>query len=182
MTILPPVPIIEDAEKMRIGIRGITILPGGSPMVIAYNGNIMYFDSAGNKWKSFIETGVLRKKFGSRMLPLNMMADQQDIWMTTEENGLIRINIQTKKITQLKENTTPGSLPANQLLGLATDGVHPEWLWIGSYQGLIKLNKNTLKSEVFSQKEGLPDNTIYSILSDSLGNLWISTNKGICRF
>ena len=178
---LPPVPVIEDSEKMRVSIRGIAILPGGAPVVIAYNGNIMYFDFAENKWKSFIETGILRQKFGNKLLPLNLMADDQDIWITTEEDGLLRMNIQTKEITQLRETTGPVSLPANQLLGLASETVHPELLWIGTYQGLIKLNKNTLKSEVYSLKDGLPDNTIYSILPDSLGNLWLSTNKGICR-
>ena len=55
-------------------------------------------------------------------------------------------------------------------------------MWIGSYQGLIGFNKNTLSSEVYALKEGLPDNTIYSMLTDSVGNLWLSTNKGICRF
>lgn len=182
LNILPSVPILADTEKLRIGIRGITILPDGAPLVIGYNGDMMYFDSTGNKWISFVEPGLLRKKFGSLMLPLNMLADDQNVWITTEEDGLIRMNIQTKKITQLKENSGEPSLPANQLLSILSGSAHSDLLWIGSYQGLIKLDKNTLRSEVFSLKEGLPDNTIYSILSDSLGNLWLSTNKGICRF
>ena len=182
VTILPPVPLLEDTEKLRIGIRGITLLPDGSPIVIGYNGNMMYFDSTGNKWMSFIEPGLLRKKFGSLMLPLDMLADDRNIWITTEEDGLIQMNIQTKNITQLKEKNGMAYLPANQLLSLTSASVSPNLLWIGSYQGLIKLDKNTLRSEIFSLKEGMPDNTVYSILSDSLGNLWLSTNKGICRF
>jgi signal transduction histidine kinase/ligand-binding sensor domain-containing protein/AraC-like DNA-binding protein len=182
LIILPPVPILADTEKLRIGIRGITILPNNEPLVIGYNGDMMYFNSTGNKWISFVEPGLLRKKFGPLMLPLNMLADGQNIWITTEEDGLIQMNIQTKKITQLKENMGAHSLPANQLLSMTSEPAHPDLLWIGSYQGLIKLDKNTLTSEVFSLKEGLPDNTIYSILSDSLGYLWLSTNKGICRF
>ncbi len=118
LNILPPVPILADTEKLRIGIRGITILPNGAPIVIGYNGDMMYFDSTGNKWISFVEPGLLRKKFGPLMLPLNMLADDQNVWITTEEDGLIRMNIQTKKITQLKENTGTPSLPANQLLSL----------------------------------------------------------------
>ncbi|MET0242992.1 MAG: response regulator, partial [Flavitalea sp.] len=35
---------------------------------------------------------------------------------------------------------------------------------------------------VYSLKEGLPDNTIYSILPDQQGKLWVTTNKGIARF
>src|SRR5205814_8321506 len=47
------------------------------------------------------------------------------------------------------------------------------------------LNKFDKKSEQFvayTTKDGLPDNTVYGILSDDHGNLWLSTNKGICKF
>ena len=100
----------------------------------------------------------------------------------TEKDGLFIINIRTKKISNLKENQGSGSLPSNQLLSIKQDPLHPEVLWLGSYQGLIQLNKKTLQSKVFSLNEGLPDNTIYSILPDHNNMLWLSTNKGICRF
>lgn len=34
----------------------------------------------------------------------------------------------------------------------------------------------------YSIKDGLPSNTIYSIMRDSKGFLWFATDKGICRF
>src|SRR4029078_5164277 len=33
-----------------------------------------------------------------------------------------------------------------------------------------------------NDKQGLPNNTVYSILPDKQGSLWMSTNKGLCRF
>ncbi|MFT3701990.1 MAG: triple tyrosine motif-containing protein [Agriterribacter sp.] len=33
-----------------------------------------------------------------------------------------------------------------------------------------------------TEEQGLPNNTVYGILSDDLQNLWLSTNKGICSF
>ena len=36
--------------------------------------------------------------------------------------------------------------------------------------------------EVFTKKNGLPDQVIYAILPDSEENLWVSTNEGLCRF
>ena len=62
----------------------------------------------------------------------------------------IKMDIHTKEMIRLTENSTPGSLPANQLLGLEADPRNPDILWIGSYQGLIRMNKNTLACEVFS--------------------------------
>jgi signal transduction histidine kinase/DNA-binding response OmpR family regulator/ligand-binding sensor domain-containing protein len=179
---LPRVPLIADSEKLRIAIKGITINSDGSPMVIGYNGRIMFYDSVVHSWKSLLDSSMLKKRFGTSLLPLDMVADEKNIWISTQEDGLLSIDLRTKKIIQLKESETVGSLPANQLLGLEADPRNGELLWIGSYQGLISLNKKTLKCEVFSLKEGLPDNTIYAILPDAAGNLWLSTNKGICRF
>ena len=125
---------------------------------------------------------LLRKMFGASLLPQDILADDKNIWITTADDGLLKIDIRSKQIQQLKENRSPGSLPTNQLLGFRPDPRNRDILWIGSYQGLIGLNKKTLKCEVYSLKEGLPDNTIYSILSDHSGNLWLGTNKGICRF
>lgn len=56
-------------------------------------------------------------------------------------------------------------------------------LWIGTQsKGLFALNAFTGRVTYLTQKDGLPNNTIYGILQDAQGNLWISTNKGICRF
>ena len=55
-------------------------------------------------------------------------------------------------------------------------------IWFATTNGLIKLNKITYEFTVFSRKDGLPSSTIYSILPDVKGNLWLSTNSGISCF
>lgn len=56
-------------------------------------------------------------------------------------------------------------------------------LWLGSSgSGLLKLDLRTGKVKAFTRKQGLPNNFVYGILPDKRGNLWLSTNKGLCRF
>lgn len=56
-------------------------------------------------------------------------------------------------------------------------------LWLGSSgSGLLKLDLKTGKVDAFTRKQGLPNNFVYGILPDQKGNLWLSTNKGLCRF
>ena len=179
---LPKVPFIVGTDTSGIGIKGITILPDGSPLVIGYSGNILIYHSSSGKWEQFIDPYLIRKKYGNLILPQDILADYKNIWVTTANDGLLKIDLQSKQIQQLLEDQSPGSLPTNQLLGFRTDPTRTDLLWVGSYQGLICLNKKTLKSEVFSIREGLPDNTIYSILSDRSGILWVSTNRGLCSF
>jgi ligand-binding sensor domain-containing protein/serine phosphatase RsbU (regulator of sigma subunit) len=54
-------------------------------------------------------------------------------------------------------------------------------LWMGSEgQGLLcfdPVNEKVLQR--YTRKDGLPDNTIWGILPDKHGNLWMSTNNGI---
>jgi class 3 adenylate cyclase/streptogramin lyase len=58
-----------------------------------------------------------------------------------------------------------------------------KYLWIGTNSGgLDRLDLETKSFEHFTDKNGLPNNVVYGILPDNAGNLWLSTNKGICRF
>jgi sensor histidine kinase YesM len=56
-------------------------------------------------------------------------------------------------------------------------------LWIALMGGgLGHFEPETGKTEIFTTADGLPNNTLYSILKDKRGNLWISTNKGLSLF
>ncbi|HXB95312.1 MAG TPA: ATP-binding protein, partial [Puia sp.] len=122
---------------------------------------------------------LLRTDFGNTLRPQDLLADEKSLWMTTEKDGLFSIDLLTRSIRHFQKDHD--SFPSNELLGLCADPRTPTTLWVASYQGLIRLDKITGRWRLFSQKEGLPDNTIYSILPDANGNLWLSTNKGICR-
>ena len=55
-------------------------------------------------------------------------------------------------------------------------------LWIGSEgEGLLVCytNKNTVRR--LSEKDGMADNTVYAILEESAGNIWVTTNDGISK-
>ncbi len=175
-------PLITNKNEAGIAIKGITIAADGNPMVIGYNGHLLSYNAAQRSWRPVIDTGMIRRLFGPAILPQDLLDDGKNVWVTTAKDGLLRIDRSTSSIIHLKASPSADSLPTNQLLGLLPDPRRDSLLWIGSYQGLICLNKSTLRSEIFSVKEGLPDNTIYSLVADRSGTLWFTTNKGVCRF
>ncbi len=60
---------------------------------------------------------------------------------------------------------------------------HASVLWIGTDgEGLLSYHTGTGKLSVAKRENGLPNNTIYGILPDGAGYLWISTNQGLSRF
>jgi hypothetical protein len=55
--------------------------------------------------------------------------------------------------------------------------------WLGTFgSGLLYWNETTKETQLFTKKQGLPNNVIYSVLEANNGDLWLSTNKGISRF
>ncbi|MEP2772853.1 MAG: two-component regulator propeller domain-containing protein [Fulvivirga sp.] len=56
-------------------------------------------------------------------------------------------------------------------------------LWVGTFNGgLVKIDLKTKNYKKYTTKDGLPNDAIYTAISDENGNLWLSTNNGICRF
>ncbi|MBA4408585.1 MAG: two-component regulator propeller domain-containing protein [Bacteroidota bacterium] len=55
-------------------------------------------------------------------------------------------------------------------------------VWIGTADGLNRLDPNTGSFTRYYEKNGLPDNYIKGLVLDQSGDLWVTTNHGACRF
>ncbi len=77
------------------------------------------------------------------------------------------------------------SLSSDFVLGVADDPLEPaRYLWVGAKSGgLNRLDKKTGQFKQFKTTDGLPDNVVYGILAENKAPyIWLSTNKGLCRF
>lgn len=112
------------------------------------------------------------------------LAPDSTIWMATPL-GLFTLNLHDGHWRSFfHDPANEHSIPNNNVFSLCPDPVQPnDFMWVGTNgSGMAKMNKHTGHCEVYTQADGLPNNVIYSILSDSLDRLWISTNQGICQF
>lgn len=55
-------------------------------------------------------------------------------------------------------------------------------LWIGTEVGLFCLNSDWSKGVHYTEADGLPNNSIKSIVEDAQGHVWLGTNNGLSRF
>ncbi|MFZ0533721.1 MAG: two-component regulator propeller domain-containing protein [Anaerolineales bacterium] len=56
-------------------------------------------------------------------------------------------------------------------------------VWVGTFGGgLNSFDRTTQSFAHYTSKDGLPDDTVYGILTDPNGALWLSTNKGLSKF
>ncbi|NIJ52431.1 sensor histidine kinase [Dyadobacter arcticus] len=110
----------------------------------------------------------------------NFMPWKKNRVLVSTTNGLYVLN-QDASIYEHYGQTAGDKikLPALQIF-------HTVWfenaLWAASGQGLIRIDVDSKKTQLFTTHDGLPDNNIYAALPDQRGNLWLSTNKGLSRF
>lgn len=114
---------------------------------------------------------------------IQMVADRQAFWLATNIQGVYRFDRKTGQLRKyVHQPDQPTSLSSNTLYCLSADPADSNRLWIGTFgKGLCAFDKRSGQCRRITELNGLPNNVIYSALPDQYGNLWIGTNKGLCR-
>jgi len=104
------------------------------------------------------------------------------VWLEGRTSGAYRFNLKTQDYSHYTNNpadsTTIGS---NGILSFCRDSKGD--IWISSFfNGISRFNKKTNNFTRFSYADGLPSKTVYGIIEDKNGNLWMSTNKGVSKY
>jgi len=103
------------------------------------------------------------------------------MWIGTD-NGLDRLNLKTGRFTHYRHDEGNKHSLSNNTVESVTETGNGD-IWVGTNGGGLNLfNKRSQMFTIYTEREGLPSNVIYTILKDSKGNFWLSTNKGISKF
>ena len=91
----------------------------------------------------------------------------------TEGKGIIEVYFGN----EIRRSVISGSENTN-VLDMSSD--KDGRLWVATASEGIKLFSGDLEPIIFSEDNGLPNNTVYSIIYDSVSNkVWATTNKGM---
>ncbi|MEJ7766901.1 MAG: two-component regulator propeller domain-containing protein [Chitinophagaceae bacterium] len=105
-----------------------------------------------------------------------------NFWLGHNSYALDKLDPKTGKITHYRHNQNDStSITSSAVKSIFKDSKGTLW-FATRYGGLSRLDEANETFTSFTKKDGLPSNTIYSILEDDDGNLWLTTNKGLCRF
>ena len=140
-----------------------------------------------NIYRSLQKADTLGNILDEFALPNDKVSDIQPlgpwIWIGSEANGLYAFDPRTRRIVRRLRYvaTDSTSLISNTVLCLAADPHDSALLWVGTQEGLGRLDTRTMRFRNWTQKQGLPSVTIQTLLTDRQGLLWFSTLKGISR-
>ncbi|ALZ76121.1 ligand-binding sensor domain-containing diguanylate cyclase [Rheinheimera sp. F8] len=56
-----------------------------------------------------------------------------------------------------------------------------DWLWLATDRGLVRYDQQKNQLRLIGRAAGLPVDKIFSVLADSAGAFWLSSNRGIVR-
>lgn len=102
---------------------------------------------------------------------------KRSLWVATG-SGLYQLKKGTNRFI-VHTTTDNDPLPYNTISCITEDKAGA--LYLGTFRnGLYQLN--TKRRRHISEQNGLPSNNIMGILEDSTHNLWISTDKGLCKY
>jgi signal transduction histidine kinase/ligand-binding sensor domain-containing protein/ActR/RegA family two-component response regulator len=169
------------------------------------NGNYVsciFEDGSGAIWVGTMDGGINRfdrttrrfKNYGNKPGDKNTLSNNFTrtiyeekekpgiLWIGTEGGGLNRLETAGGAFTHYLHNQDdPNSLSHNMIMSFHRDrrGI----FWIGTAgNGLNRFDPSSGRFNVFTVSDGLANNTVYGILEDDSGQLWLSTNRGLSRF
>ncbi|MRT92017.1 hybrid sensor histidine kinase/response regulator transcription factor [Ancylomarina sp. 16SWW S1-10-2] len=138
------------------------------------------------KYLNFTPDNNSKSHISSRIIRDLLLDKDDNLWISTDK-GLNRISAQelNKKDPLIQNFEKEEEIQNDYFLKIyqAKNGK----LWMGSMGGgLISYSGEDNKSghhfSKITEKDGLPNNTIKSILEDDKGSLWLATNKGLSQY
>jgi ligand-binding sensor domain-containing protein/signal transduction histidine kinase len=143
----------------------------------ATSGGLSRFDAATERFITYKPDQQVNNLFY-----LQLVEDQEGIlWLGSEFAGLQRFDPATSKFTvYLHDLSRSDGLSDNRVNSVYFD--HSGAMWVGTQNGLDKLDRKAGTFTVFTARNGLAGNAIGCVLEDDHGFLWMSTNSGISSF
>lgn len=172
----------------------------GSPNALANNSvSAIMEDGNGRIWMGTIGSGVsiyhpetgkfdqFNNKSASAFAPKSPLNDfinviergpNGDIWIASNGTGIAVYHTANGTVSRYDKSNSNLSDDIVQSIFVAKDRT----VWTGTNQGLSYFNANAKKFITYTEKNGLANASIKTIIEDDRGKLWLSTDRGISSF
>lgn len=110
-----------------------------------------------------------------------------NVWIGTDGGGLDLARPDGRVVRSFRHDPRDQrTLPANTIYTVAVDA--RDRVWVGTDGGGLAQvvgtpdHPDSIQFKVFTREQGLSSDTVYGVVPDSMGQLWLSGNAGLVRF
>lgn len=160
---------------------GAVIVDRDDQLWTGYLQELYQYDTLGDSLRPFEDSRGRWDTLAGDISYLYESPSNGDIWVATMESGIYRINGGEERSKHYHNGPgSPAQLAANQVNVVYED--RSGLLWLGTSNGLHRLDPETDELKVFGADDGFPNHFINGMLSEGDSVLWVSTDNGLCRF
>lgn len=160
---------IGDTEQLN-DVRSIYFRQDSSMWIGTYGGLVKFDPENENHTYYTTENGL-----GSNLIRYMDEDKNGVLWLATVQSGISRF-----KDGKFTNYTVEDGLASNNIRSVYVDELDEGTVWVGTEtNGISRIRDGEIKS--LGPQEGLPDHVIHYISQDSLGYLWMSSNRGIIK-
>jgi len=143
----------------------------------SFEHGLIHYQIKENKFTAFTtqNSGV-----GNEMIVKILKYSNDRLLIGTTENFQIFSTTDGKFTTYNSDPDNTNSLCFPRVTDIVAE--NDTCIWIGTPDGLNRFNPVTGSFTRYYEKDGLPNSFIKSLILDKSGILWVTTNRGICRF
>lgn len=161
------------------GKEGVVVLDRGGKLWFGNGNRLVKHDPNSGVSVDFNDpSGTLQSAGPQSFTYLLQSKKNNAIWAATRENGIFELNEEAGVLRHFSTKSSP-ALPHDRILAMCEIG---DDLWFGSADGLCRLNTETESLNVYTSKEGLPNNFVNGMLPEGDSAIWVSTDNGLSRF
>lgn len=149
---------------------------GDKLWILTYGGGLNILELGSQEFRHYTHEPDDGTSISSNLARVVLKTNDRTIWIGTE-GGVNKVLLDEEGFPKSFQSF----LSDKKIYSLQEDYQHQ--LWIGTISdGLFRLDPQSGHLDHFTEKDGLPGNTIFGILEDSNRQLWLSTSNGLSKF
>ncbi len=171
--------------KYKNQISQVLSVSDNAVYVISPTEGLLKFDRLKQRFDKIFDLNNFLKEDDYIRTAIKEPGNSQVFWMGTSKNGIIRFDLNTYRTNIFKHNCDDSSsINGNFIISILYD--KDSTLWIGHlHEGISLLRTTEWRKGKFSHlmakqndDHSISNNSVYSLLQDSVGAVWVGTNGG----
>ncbi|MCB0642556.1 MAG: hypothetical protein KDC44_12995, partial [Phaeodactylibacter sp.] len=170
--------LLQEVEK---GVEGIPLLDPNQQLWLAHGNHLYQLAEQKQRFIPYKDKNGLLQNFPFTFTSIHHGQRSGYLWLGTKENGIYFIDLATGECAPLftaEQLETQLSHPRILAIYEDKNGI----LWLGTEEGMTKIDLVNQTASHVMERDGLPNNFINGILPEGDSALWISTDNGMARY